>query len=100
MILQAQAKILMKQILQRILMIHFLFARAMATNQCTECEMDSLVYSDGSETSEEDEKDSSRLENLQKPQMSTRLMLKLCNNAPLYSNLNAVKKPKLYLTKS
>ena len=33
MILQAQTKILMKQILPRILMIHFLFARAIATNQ-------------------------------------------------------------------
>ena len=33
MILQAQTKILIKQILHRILMIHFFFIRAMAANQ-------------------------------------------------------------------
>ena len=64
----------MKQILPRILMIHFLFARAMAIEpEYTEHEMNSLVYSDGSETSEEDEKDSSRLEIIHKICLQTNI---------------------------
>ena len=55
----------MKQIRQRIFDDSFLICSGYGNEpEYTEHEMNSLVYSDGSETSEEDEKDSSRLENL------------------------------------
>ena len=85
MILQAQTKILMEQILQRILMIHFLFSRAMATNQSIQNMKWTVwyTYSDGSETSEEDEKDSSRLEIINKICLQTNISTS-CNQSIIY----------------
>ena len=58
----------------------------------TEHEMNSLIYSDGSETSEEDEKDSSRLEIIHKICLQTNISTS-CNYS-LFRLMRAITRPR------